>query len=199
MGLTGEALDQCFGKGFSPVKSIVGFSSAQLNRPATPVTDDEADVVEQQHPAAISFNAGTGELKIESAQNGEGLWVPYLGNGKGTPKSKGWGTYSRLVTDETWVATGPFSGCYVAAFMGAGMRFAHLITPAAGYRAATVDAQLSAIQKASGARPYTKWDMTGVGLGLAFFMKVQGNWYRRFVWVGPGGNVMQINANSSAL
>lgn len=199
MGLNGEQLNEQFGTGFSPVKSITGYNNSSLNQPSPPITNPAADVQEQQIQAAISFTASTGELKLVSASNGEGLWIPYLGNGKGGPGDKGWGTYSKLATDATWVGTGPFSGCYVAAFQGPGFRFAHLITEAAGHPCATVDKQIAAIEQASKASLYQKWPMQGAAFGLAFFMKIGGSWVRRFAWVGPGGNVMQINATSTAL
>lgn len=197
MGLTAKQLDDTFGSGFSPVKSITGFNAMALNRPSAPVMDKEVDVTEQGHRVSITFAPATGALKIEAAPAGEGLWIPYLGNGPGTPNAKGWGTYCKSITDDTWVATGPFSGCYVAYLAGGGARFAHLITPAAGYRAASVDEQIAAIRNATGAAACTKYLMNGAGLGLAFFTKLGGAWKRRFVWVGPGGNVMQINAKSS--
>lgn len=169
-----------------------------LNQPATPVADATVDVSEQQHSVDVTFGGGT--LKIAPTPNGDGLWIPYLGNGSGAPGSKGWGTYSKEVTTASWVATGPFSGCFVAAFSGgADKRFAHLITPAAGYLAASVDGQLGAIQAATGAASYEKWPMTGIGLGLAFFMKVGGGWRRRFVYVAPHGPVMQMNASSTPI
>lgn len=204
MGLTGEQLDAQFGSGFSPVKSVTGINNALLNRPSSPILLPDADVQEQQVQASITFAADTGELKIVSAADGEGLWIPYLGNGKGKDGDKGWGTYSRIVNDATWVATGPFSGCYVAAFQGAGYRFAHLVTsgPTSGHPCATVDAQIAAITAASGAGSYQKWPMTGLGngLGLAFFMKVNGFWRRRFLWISLiGPSVIQINSKSTAL
>ena len=115
------------------------------------------------------------------------------------PGDKGWGTYSKLVNDASWVGTGPFSGCYVAAFQGAGFRFAHLITAASGHPSVDVETQIAAIKRASGAVLYQKWDMHGTGLGLAFFMKIAAPWVRRFAWVSPDGNVMQINATSTPL
>ena len=196
--MNGQTLDQTFGTGFSPVKSITGFNGAALNVPASPVTDPSADVTEQQHTVDATFVNGT--LTIAPSPAGEGIWIPYLGNGTGTPGSKGWGTFSRVVAGQSWVATGPFSGCFVAAFTaGGGKRFAHLITPASGYTAASVDGQISAIQTATGATGYEKWPMTGAGLGLAFFMNIGGSWRRRFVFVAPHGAVMQINAHSTPL
>jgi hypothetical protein len=200
MGLTGEQLDAQFGEGFSPVKSVKGINQAALNMPSSPILHPEGDVQEQQVQASITFSADTGELKIVSAAAGEGLWIPYLGNGKGKEGDRGWGTYSKIVNDATWVATGPFSGCYVAAFQGAGFRFAHLITKAAGHPCETVDNQIAAITAASGAVLYGKWSMQGLqGLGVAFFMKVNGFWRRRSVWVLPDGSVVQINSKSTAL
>ncbi len=199
MGLTGEQLNAQFGTGFSPVKWVKGYNHPSLNIPSPPIDDPAADVQERQVKVSIDFTASTGELKLTPANDGEGLWIPYLGNGKGKDGDKGWGTYSKIVNDATWVATGPFSGCYVAAFQGAGFRFAHLVTPALGHPCATVDAQIAAIQTASGAALYQKWPMQGVGLGIAFFMKVKGSWQRRFLWVGPGQDVMQINSKSTAL
>ncbi len=199
MGLNGEQLNEQFGTGFSPVKSITGFSHSSLNRPSPAIDNPTASVQERQIQASISFTASTGELKLVSASDGEGLWIPYLGNGKGGDGDKGWGTYSKLVTDATWVGTGPFSGCYVAAFLGAGFRFAHLITAALGHPCASVDEQIAAIEGASKASLYQKWPMQGAALGLAFFMKIGGSWVRRFAWVGPGGDVMQMNATSTTL
>jgi hypothetical protein len=199
MGLTGDQLEAAFGSGFSAVKSITGFNHPLLNRPSSPIADDTADVQEQQVETSVDFNAATGELKLTAAANGEGLWIPYLGNGKGTEGDKGWGTYSKVVSQASWVATGPFSGCFVAAFLGPGMRFAHLITPAHKYTAASVDQQIASIERAAPAPLYAKWPMDGSGLGLAFFLKIGGAWHRRFVWVGPGGNVMQMNAKSAPI
>jgi len=204
MGLTGAQLDVQFGSGFSPVKSVAGINHASLNMPSSPIAraNEGADVQEQQIQASITFSADTGELKIVSAADGEGLWIPYLGNGKGKDGDRGWGTYSKIVNDATWVATGPFSGCYVAAFQGAGFRFAHLITtsPTSGHPCATVDEQIAAIVAASGTVLYQKWAMKGLGLGLAFFMKVDGSWRRRFLWLSmQGSSVVQINSKSTAL
>jgi len=199
MGLNGEQLNEQFGNGFSPVKSITGFNNALLNQASAPISNPNADVQEQQIQASIGFKASTGELTLASAEKGEGLWIPYLGNGKGGVGDKGWGAYTKFVNDATWVGTGPFSGCYVAAFHGAGWRFAHLITPASGHDCAPVDKQISAIQEASKTALYQKWPMQGAGLGLAFFMKIGGVWMRRFAWVGPDGQVMQLNATSTAL
>lgn len=196
--MNGQQLDQTFGTGFSPVKSITGFSNRALNVPSSAVADPTADVSEQQHGVDATFAAGT--LTIAPSASGEGLWIPYLGNGSGAEGSKGWGTYSRAVTSHTWVATGPFSGCFVATFSAGGAkRFAHLITPAHGFKAASVDAQIGAIQAATGAAGHEKWPMTGVGLGLAFFMNVGGVWRRRFVFVAPQGSVMQMNAHSTVI
>jgi hypothetical protein len=196
--MTGAQLNECFGTGFSPVKSIKGFNAMALNKPAGDIVGGEADVYQQQHAADIMYDAKSGTLTIAASSAGQGLWIPYLGNGKGTPGAKGWGTYSDNVTKASWVATGPFSGCYVAAFSGkGGKRFAHLITPAGGYKAATVDNQIKAIKAATGSKLLGKWPMTGTGLGLAFFMNVGGAWCRRFAWVGPGGNLVQINAKSA--
>ena len=199
MGLSGPQLDQTFGSGFSPVKAITGFNAYLLNRPSASVADPAGDVTEQGHRAEITWDAATKTLKIAAAGAGEGLWIPYLGNGTGQPEAKGWGTYSRPVSHESWVATGPFSGCFVAAFSGGGRRFAHLITPAAGHPAATVDEQIAAIKAATGADSFTKWPMDGAGLGIAFFLKLGGAWVRRFAWVAPTGAVMQINARSTAI
>jgi hypothetical protein len=199
MGLTGAQLDQTFGSGFSPVKAIRGFNRYEFNRPSADVTDTEIDVTEQGHPASISADSTTGALTIAPAAQGEGLWIPYLGNGKGQPGSKGWGTFCSAAGTASWVATGPFSGCYVASFIGTERWFAHLITPAAGYRAASVEDQIAAIKKATGSANVTKWPMNGSGLGLAFFMNDGGSWKRRFVWVDPSGSVMQMNAKSEVI
>jgi hypothetical protein len=201
MGLNGEQLNKQFGTGFSPVKSIKGFNDRSLNTPSSPINNPTADVQEQQIQASISFTASTGELKLVGAAGGEGLWVPYLGNGTGGDGARGWGTYSKLVTAATWVATGPFSGCSVAAFQeaGAGFRFAHLITKASGHPCASVEEQITSIKEASKASLHGMWPMQGAALGLAFFMKVGVSWVRRFAWVGHGGDVMQINATSTPL
>ena len=197
--MTGQQLEQCFGSGFSPVRAITGFNNPALNRPSAAVSAPMADVSEQQHVVDATFTGGT--LTIAPSATGDGLWVPYLGNGTGVVGAKGWGTYTQDVTSHSWVATGPFSGCFVAAFAGgAGKRFAHLITPAGGYTAATVDEQIAAITAATGAGSFEKWPMNGVGLGIAFFMKIGGGWCRRFAWVAPGaGMVMQMNAKSTPI
>lgn len=104
----------------------------------------------------------------------------------------------KSVVNHTWVATGPFSGCFVGACSGSSLRIAHLITKAHGYRAAPVDDQIAAIKKATGST-LTTWSMKGNGLGLAFFMMVAGSWLRRFVWVGLGGNLLQIWVKSEPL
>lgn len=195
MGLTGEELDKVFGKGFTPVKSISGYSM-ELNRPSNPNIDSTADVCEQQHTVSIEFESTTGKLTIKRNSVGEGLWIPYLGNGiHGRDRDKGLGTYSKVVTNSTWVASGPFTGCFAACFQGAGVRFAHLITPALNHPAPTINAQVAAIKFATGAVHHTKWKVFGAGDGVVFFMKIRGFWYRRFVWF-IGLNLSQINAQS---
>ncbi len=133
-----------------------------------------------------------GELSLPSSEALAGS-----GSAEG---SKGWGTFTRGVTNETWVATGPFSGCYVAAFDGpTGKGFAHLITPAAGYTAASVDEQMTAICSQTGSTQYQKWGMNGIGLGIAFFMLYDSKWHRRSVWVAPTGKVMDLESKSTII
>lgn len=200
MALDAAQLDATFGTGFSSVKSITGWSARALNMPALPVANAGDDVSEQQIAVSARFNGATGALTIAPDANGHGVWIPYLGNGTGKAGAKGWGTYTKAITNETWVATGPFSGCYVGHFKGAGVRFAHLITPAAGYKAASVDGQIASIEKATATKLADKWPMEGAALGLAFFMKISGRWYRRFVWVAPGtGGVSQMNSKSTEI
>ncbi len=196
--MNGKELDKKFGHYFvNSVKAITGWNVRTLNSPAFPVDDPTVDVSEQQHNVSCSFANGT--LTIITDPAGDGLWIPYLGNGPGIAGAKGWGAFTRGVTNETWVATGPFSGCYAAAFDSpAGKRFAHLITPAGGYAAASVDEQIAAICNQIGTEQHKKWNMDGIGLGIVFFMRYDGMWHKRSVWVAPGvGTVMQCESKST--
>jgi hypothetical protein len=196
--MNGKEIDKKFGHYFvNSVKAVAGWTVRALNSPAVPVADPTVDVSEQQHSVSCSFANGT--LTINPDPAGDGLWIPYLGNGLGKEGDKGWGAFTRGVTNETWVATGPFSGCYSAAFDSpTGKRFAHLITPAAGYLAASVDEQITAISNLVGATRHQKWNMDGIGLGIVFFMRYDGAWHKRSVWVAPNvGTVMRTESNSS--
>jgi hypothetical protein len=189
-------LDAVFGSGFSKVKEV-SFSSMELNRPATPVTDPDADVQEQDWVVDATFANGC--LTISKNPSGDGLWISYLGNGTGADKAKGWGTYSRVTANKTWVATGKFSGCSIGKFTGgAGTRFAHLITPAAGHPCAGVDAQATAISKATGLTGVTiHTPQTPVGEAIAFMLYVNGGWCKRIAQVQAGKTVVAIAATST--
>jgi hypothetical protein len=193
-----NSLGAIFGTGFSPVKFLkCGLQAVSV--PATPVTDHAADVQEQQHPVEATWDSATGTLRVAQSATGDGVWIPWLGQGSATSNRKGWGTYTKAITAKTWVVTGPFSGCYAAAFQ-AGPRFAHLITPGSGYTAATVDGQIAAIRAATGAGVPVKIDMNGAGEGFIFFMKIGGRWVYRRVFCAPGsGSVMQISAQPTNL
>jgi hypothetical protein len=198
--MDGQQLDQCFGSGFSKVKAVkVTFQT--LSVPTSPINDGAAHVSEQQHRAEAVFDGTTGTLKITKDPNGEGLWIPWLGQGTNQNGLKGVGTYTQEVTNASWVATGPFSGCYAVAYWGGGgMRFAHIVTPGSGYQTASVDEQINAIAGATGAAKSEKYSMNGNGEGIAFFLKIGSAWRRRFVWVAPGsGMVMQMNAKSTLI
>jgi len=60
-----------------------------------------------------------------------------------------------------------------------------------------VEEQIAAIKQATSSTGHVEWPMNGAGLGLAFFLKIAGVWRRRFVWVGPAGNVIQMNGRSA--
>jgi hypothetical protein len=131
-------LDAVFGTGFSKVKEVQ--FHYMLNSPATPIAAPNADVQEQDRVVDATFDAATGKLFITASAAGDGLWIPYLGNGSGGDEARGWGTYTRAISGQSWVATGKFSGCSIGKFSGAGgTRFAHLITSADGHPCATVD------------------------------------------------------------
>lgn len=196
ISMTATELDAIFGTGFSPVKEV-SFSSYDLNRPATPVTDPNADVQEQDWVVDAAF--ANGRLTIAKKADGDGLWIPYLGNGSGADKAKGWGTYSRATAGKTWVATGKFSGCSIGMFSGGGgTRFAHLITPAAGHPCASVEAQAAAVSTATGLTSVTiHKPQTLVGEAIAFMLFLNGGWCKRIVQVQAGTSVVAIAARST--
>ena len=179
-------LDAVFGTGFSQVKEVQ--FHYMLNAPATPVTAPNADVQEQDRVVDATFDASTGKLSIAASAAGEGLWIPYLGNGSGGDQAKGWGTYTRAVAGQTWVATGKFSGCSIGKFSGAGgTRFAHLITPADGHPCASVDQQSAAISAATGMTTVVTFKPQIVaGEAIAFMLFLNGGWCKRVVQVGSG-------------
>lgn len=188
-------LDAVFGSGFSPVKEV-SFTWT-LNRPASPIADPNADVQEQDLFVDAAF--ANGKLTISANPNGDGIWIPYLGNGSGVDGAKGWGTYTRLTGNKTWVATGKFSGCSIGMFSGgAGTRFAHLITPAAGHPCASVQTQADAIKTATGLNTAViATPQTLVGEAIAFMLFLKGGWCKRIVQVKLGTSVVAIGATST--
>jgi len=193
--MNAQQLDTCFGSGFSRIKAIQ-LAYQTLSVPEAPITNVQADVQEQQHVINAAFNASTGTLSLQKDPTGDGLWIPWLGQGSASSGQRGWGTYTRAVTNKSWVATGPFSGCYAVAF-SEGPRFAHIVTAGGGYSTASVDGQIAAIKAATGATTETKIDMTGAALGIVFFMKINSQWVYRRAFVLPGaGTVAQLGATS---
>ncbi|MDD1780185.1 hypothetical protein LRP49_03130 [Enterovibrio sp. ZSDZ35] len=197
--MDGMALDKIFSN-FSNVRKISGVNSYFLNKPSTPIKNKLVDVTEQQHVVSISHDSETGAFTIAPDENGSGLWIPYLGNGPGHDGAKGNGTYTGKVADKEWVATGPFSGCLAGAFFAKGLpHFAHIITPAHNHPCATTGEQISGIIQATGATKYETWKVDGTGAGIAFFMKYDGYWKRRFVYIHPDGSVCQMNMDSKII
>lgn len=200
--MNADALDTVFGTGFSNVKEVK--FDYKLNRPAKKVTDANADVQEQDFVVDATFDQGTGCLTISESAQGGGLWIPYLGNGSGGDGDKGWGTYSRAVNvaQQTWVATGKFSGCSIGKFNGAGgTRFAHLITPAAGHPCAGVNAQATAIAAATALNDVITFKPQIVaGEAIAFMLYIGGGWCKRVVQMQVGSTkVAAIGARSTPI
>jgi len=189
-----KELDAVFGTGFTKVKDVsFGY---MLNAPVPPVTDLKADVQERDHNVDVTWDATLGKLSVVAKADGDGLWIPYLGNGAGGDGDKGWGAYSHEVGDKTWVATGKFSGCSIGKFTGpGGTRFAHLITPAAGHPCASVDSQADQIKNATGLHTVVTYRPDTTGEAIAFMLLLNGVWHRRIVRV-IGTNVMSVNASS---
>ena len=179
-------LDAVFGTGFSNVKEVQ--FHYMLNSPATPIAAPNADVQEQDRIVDATFDAATGKLSIAASASGDGLWIPYLGNGSGGDQAKGWGTYTRAISGKSWVATGKFSGCSIGKFSGAGgTRFAHLITPADGHPCASVDQQSAAVSTATGMHTVVTFKPQIVaGEAIAFMLYLNGGWCKRVVQVGSG-------------
>lgn len=179
-------LDAVFGAGFSKVKEVQ--FHYRLNSPATPIANPNADVQEQDRVVDATFDAATGKLSITESATGDGLWIPYLGNGSGGDQAKGWGTYTRAVSGQSWVATGKFSGCSIGKFSGpGGTRFAHLITPADGHPCADVATQSAAISAATGMTTVVTFKPQIVaGEAIAFMLFLNGGWCKRVVQVTAG-------------
>jgi hypothetical protein len=192
--MNGQQLEACFGTGFSGV-STIRVANQALSVPSTNVTSFDADVQEQCHAVTETFNSGT--LSITPDANGDGLWIPWLGQGSASSNGKGWGTYTSDVGNASWVATGPFSGCYAVGVTGGGStRFAHIVTAGSGYTVASVDDQIQAVKTATGLTTAKKIDMTGSGEGFVFFMLLGGVWKYRRVFAAPGsGSVVQASAS----
>lgn len=194
--MNATALDAIFGTGFSSLKQV-GFPYT-LNSPATPIVNPADDVQEQAKQVDVQFNDATGKIAIQPQVGGDGLWIPYLGNGQGGPGDKGWGTYTPPVGAAIWVATGKFSGCSIGMFSGGGARrFAHVITPAAGHPCATVAQQSASVSAATGlATVNTYLPPTPAGEAIAFMLFLNGSWHKRIVQVF-GDQVRAIQGRST--
>jgi hypothetical protein len=192
--MNGQQLEACFGNGFSSVRTLK-VTLGQLSVPSSNVTDFAADVQEQCHRVTATYLNGT--LSVSPDANGDGLWIPWLGQGSTSSNGKGWGTYTTDVGTASWVATGPFSGCYACGFTdGRTTRFAHIVTPGTGYTVASVDQQIDAVKRATGLTTVKKIDMTGSGEGFVFFMLLGGIWKHRRLFSVPGGSVVQASASA---
>jgi hypothetical protein len=191
---------------FSKAKaSVLAGKWSHLEEPAdlsakSGVTDS---VTEQAHLVDATWSEANKTLTIARATAGKGYWIPYLGNGipgVGTDK-RGLGTYSPAVgsgSTISWVATGPFSGCYAVALSGtAGMVFAHVITAASGYTCEKPEQQLADIAQTVGAQnPGLGQKASGNGLGFVFWTRIKGVWYRREVFIMPTGMVNSVGKKS---
>jgi hypothetical protein len=158
-------------------------------------------VTQQSHRIDAEWNDHDRSLTIirTNSQNSPGLWIPWLGQGFATlagvnqMQNRGLGTYTPGIDPGgpiSWVATGPFSGCYSVAFRpnAGNVVFAHVITPTEGYTAdlpignqinniaAQVGAPgaiLNSIQKVTSANAH----------GFVFWTLLDGLWWRRVVWM----------------
>lgn len=100
-------------------------------------------VSEQVHSARATLgNDFNISISKADMQKGQGYWIPYLGNGatmgnnvgRAVTRYHGLGTYTPRITpgsSSTWVATGPFSGCYALSLRSKDdndVVFGHVIT-----------------------------------------------------------------------
>ncbi len=161
-------------------------------------------VTQQAHEVDATWTEDTGLLSITSSAGGPGLWIPYMGNGMtasigvAQTANHGLGTYTPLVGagGASWVATGPFSGCYAVEFTvpgpGGGKVFAHVITAEGQAHPAKEPAAqvLDIANELNGAIPPTPDKLAASkpsgGIGFVFWTLYKGSWWRREIFAGAG-------------
>ena len=108
------------------------------------------------------------------------------------------GSFTRPIADNdilSWAVTGPFSGCHASVYSsGAGFTFCHLVT---GGSANTKDpdvqrqgiaAALGVGSKEVSSRHLTAKKRRDLGnvQGFSFWMRLEGRWHQRTIWVERG-------------
>jgi hypothetical protein len=188
--------------------------NASMQKPSDPTyaTGVNDSVTQQANRIDAAWDNAQKKLTLSLNPAGPGYWIPYIGNGvptrDGIPyvavgvaqtAKRGLGAYTPVVGAGaiSWVATGPFSGCSLADYSAAAGRvFAHLISPAEGYTAATIATQNADIAAQTGAPAaagiHLQQVVNPVGEGYVFWTLVGANWYRRIIYVAAG-NVTQVD------
>lgn len=207
--MTGEELNEKFERGLfgrSAIKKLF-FKGLEIPQDKEFTDGVEDSVTKQQHPVSAVWNSADKSVTISlDPLHGTGLWIPYLGIGYSKPKgmaktkARGLGTYTASLpagaAGYTWVATGPFSGCYAVTFTVDGSRkvFAHIITPAAGATAESVDKQATDIADSVGAPRLSADQLQEClvkpkeGVGYVFWTLINGVWWRRVIGcIEPAG------------
>ncbi|WP_263384011.1 hypothetical protein [Granulicella arctica] len=165
---------------------------------------------EQSYRIDAAWDSKTGTMTLSKNAAGEGLWIPYVGNGASVSagiaqmSKRGLGTYTPTVLGGggiSWVVTGPFSGCHSAVFsVGNDKVFAHIVTQASGYTADTVANQVAniALQLGIPAPAATAYPQvaSGLGEGFVFWMRIGATWYRRVVYAFAG-KVTSVEAKTT--
>lgn len=186
-----------FGK--APIKRLI------INYPLNILSDDQFlsghdnSVTQQAVRIDADWDDNNKILSLVQANAGPGLWIPWIESspqtytGAGKTPGRGLGTYTPVLDPNiTWVASGPFSGCYAVSFYGAALNhwvFAHIVTstPTSPYPTDTVDNQIANISNQTGL-PVRKRQLITVngGSGFIFWTLRNGTWCRRVIWALQG-------------
>jgi len=214
--MNGEELNNKLERGIfgASIKQLAGaWGALETPTDMTFANGVNDSVTQQDRRVEATWDSTHNRLTIQAAAAGDGLWIPYLGNGMRnavgvaqTP-DHGLGTYTRAIGagGVSWVATGPFSGCYAVTFTaGGGKVFAHIITPAHNHTAADPVTQAVDIATEIGAIPPAPGELaahqiSGVGIGFIFWTRIKGVWWRRVINTGAGSPATVITVEKKKL
>lgn len=198
--MNGEELNKKLERGVfgSSIKKLAGaWSTLEAPSDMTCANGVNDSVTQQQRRVDAVWDSKHNKLTISNTPAGPGLWIPYLGNGMPNPvgvavtRLRGLGTYTDIIgAGVSWVATGPFTGCYAVTFTPPGGKvFAHIITPAREYTADTPANQATNIANQVGA-PTPNLAGSQVKGGYVFWTRIKGLWWRRVIHTAAAAGAM---------